>query len=149
MSSALAHATAPHPGEMFRDTIQSMSFHFASTLNRRDMEYALEFFAPDAVMIAPEHPGGCGKVAIRALLDKMFEKKPLTVALTQLSIVQFGDFAVETGEYAIQVAQTGRWKPDERGRYITGWRRRPHGDPLITLTIWSRSSSPLPQRLLV
>lgn len=140
MAFGLACTSAAHPGEIFRDVNQSLSIHFAAALNSHDIEYVLDFFAPDAVMITPDHPGGCGKAAIRCLLDRMFERKPMGVTLNQLSIAQFGDFAVEIGEYSMQVAEPGLGKHHERGKYVTGWRRQPRGEYLMTVTIWSRSS---------
>lgn len=138
MSGPMTFAVTPRPGEILKEIIERLTFEFASALNDQEVETALKFFSEDAVMIAPDRPGVCGKTAIRSLLYKVLDDGLLTVNLIQHSAAQLGDLAVEIGRYSMQVTQPHSGKRLENGKYVTGWRRQPSGEFLISVTIWTR-----------
>ena len=138
MSNSIALAITPRPGEILKEIIERLTFDFASALNDQDVESALKFFAEDAVMIAPDRPGVCGKAAIRNLLCRVLDDGHQAVNLIQRSVDQLGDLAVGIGRYSMQVAPPNFGNRFENGKYITGWRHQPDGDFLITVSIWTR-----------
>lgn len=140
MLSSLNYSTIPRPSETLKDIIALLTDTFAGALNHRNIAAALDYFSADAVMITPDRPGVCGKPAIHTLLDSMFDGSPVTVSLQPSSVAQLGDLAVALGEYSLWIVhpQLGKW--NDTGKFVTGWRRQPGGEYLMTVTIWSRSS---------
>ncbi|HKW89279.1 MAG TPA: DUF4440 domain-containing protein [Candidatus Acidoferrales bacterium] len=140
MLSFAQHPATLDPAQSLTEIIESLSFGLSSALNDRDIEAALYFFTPDAVMIAPDNPGVSGKPAIHTLFENMLANSSLALNLSQSSIGKFGDLAVEIGSYSMQLARPyfGKW--EDTGKYITAWRRQPTGQFLITVTVWTHNT---------
>lgn len=135
----MATPTTPMPGEILRDVVQRLTLLYLDAFNRQDIAEVLEFFAPDAVMLGPDHPGVNGKAAIRDLLRAMFAKGYAGLELGRNSMAHLGDLAVDIGYYTASVTRQGS-KREENGKYVTAWRRQPNGEFQITVTVWSTSS---------
>jgi ketosteroid isomerase-like protein len=135
----LASPATPRPGEILKDVIQRLTSLFVASLNKPDIEAALTYFAPDAVMLAPGRPGVKGKPAIGDLLREMVTSNYLTITLGRNSMAHLGDLAVEIGDYTMNVTQHNGNRREEAGKYVTAWRRQPGGEFMITVTVWSRN----------
>lgn len=140
MSFEPAHGATPRSDEILKELLRNLSFDFVSTLNRRDVEAALDYFGAEAVMLPPGLSATCGKNSIRGTLEKWFENGPLAVALIRHSVAHWGGLAVEVGTYLMRGVQANSGKSEDKGKYITAWRRQPDGKFLITATIWTRDS---------
>lgn len=129
--------TTPRPGEILKDVVQRLTSLFVAAFNKRDIEAVLTFYAPDAVLLPPDHPRVKGTTAIRDLLEEMFHAGYSNTTLERGSMAHLGDLAVEIGSYSMQVPDKEAHSRQESGKYVTAWRRQPNGEFQITVTIWS------------
>lgn len=133
----MATSTTPMPGEILREVVQRLTGLYLGAFNRQDVEGVLEFYALDAVMLGPDHPGVKGKDAIRELLKLMFATGYGNVELGRNSVANLGDLAVDIGSYSASMTVRQGGRREEMGKYVTAWRRQPNGEFQITVTVWS------------
>jgi ketosteroid isomerase-like protein len=135
----MATPATPKPGEILKDVVQRLTTLFVDAFNKQDIDSVLSFYAADAVMLGPDHPGVKGKAAIRELLKSMIHTGYSSLMLGRNSMAHLGDLAVDIGYYTANTAGRERevGKREENGKYVTAWRRQPNGEFLITVTVWS------------
>lgn len=133
----MATAATPMPGEILTEVVQRLTLLYLDAFNKQDVDGVLDFYAPDAVMLGPDHPGVKGTTAIRELLKSMFTSGYGGVALGRNSIANLGNLAVDVGYYTANVMTWQGGKREETGKYVTAWRRQANGEFQITVTVWS------------
>ena len=133
----MATPTTPMPGEILTEVVQRLTQLYIDSFNRQDLDALLDFFASDAVMLGPAHPGVKGRTAIRELLKAMFAQGYSSMSLGRNSIANLGNLAVDIGYYTSSVTNWQGGKREELGKYVTAWRRQENGEFQITVTVWS------------
>lgn len=133
----LATHTTPMPGEILTEVVQRLTLLYIEAFNKQDINTLLDFYAGDAVMLGPDHPGVKGKPAIRELLKSMFSVGYSGVKLGRNSLANLGDLAVDVGYYTANLSNRPGGKREESGKYVTAWRRQSNGEFQITVTVWS------------
>lgn len=112
--------TAVGPAEaIIRKTGEEWAKHW----NARDLDHVVAAYAEDAVYLPPHHAAVHGRNAIREYL-----KGPLAHGVTDLHfevtyIKDLGDLAWDVGTYTMTVPQPDGKKKQDRGKYLTVWRR--------------------------
>jgi uncharacterized protein (TIGR02246 family) len=128
------------PAEPLSDDVEAVirktGDDWAQHWNAKDLDKLVAAYAPDAVYLPPHHAAVHGRDAIREYL-----KGPLAHGVTGLSfevtyIKQAGDFAYDVGRYNMTVPHDGANKQD-RGKYLTVWRRQTDGRWHIAADAWS------------
>lgn len=122
--------------ENIEAVIRKAGDDWAKYWNAKDLDHLVSIYAPDAVYLPPHHGAVHGRDAIREYL-----KGPLAHGVTELSfevtyIKHDGNLAYDVGRYAMSVPQQGTRKQD-RGKYLTVWRRQTDGRWHITADAWS------------
>jgi len=114
-----ATTTTSNDAEAF---IRAADTRFAQAFNRGDWGAVTAIYANDAVSLMPNADAMRGSAAIRQNFNKM-QGTNANLTITPDRVVQSGDIAYETGTYS--TAMTGM---NDRGKYLTVWRRQPNGD---------------------
>jgi ketosteroid isomerase-like protein len=111
---------------------------FAEAVNRGDWGLIETFYADDAVMMAPNMEAARGPAAIRQAFQSFAPMRP-RLSLTSERVVQACDMAYETGTYTLQLHPGGGAPVNDRGKFVTVWRRMPDGQWKLVADIFNTS----------
>lgn len=106
--------------------IRSAGSRFAEAFNRSDWNAVTSFYADDAVTLMPNADMTRGSAAIRQGFNAMSGMSP-NLRITTDRVVQSGDLAYETGTYQMTMTPSGGTTTNDRGKYLTVWRRQADG----------------------
>ena len=82
------------------------------------------FYAPDAVVMAPNVPALHGRDAIRAFWTGFLGNGAIDLALTSDHVTQScSDLAVENGRYDLTITPKGGQAIHDTGKYIVVWKK--------------------------
>src|ERR1700760_2077029 len=81
------------------------------------------FYAPDAVVMAPNMPALRGRDAIRTFWAGFFTAGALDLTLTSDNVTQAGDVAVEMGHYDLSITPPGGQVVKDKGKYLVMWKK--------------------------
>jgi uncharacterized protein (TIGR02246 family) len=126
----------PTTADVVEQHISQIGQRWAQNWNARDLDKLIQAYAPDAVYMPPHHAAIHGRDAIREYL-----KTPMQHGVGELTyevtfIKHSGDLAYDVGRYTMSVPREGG-KRQDRGKYLTVWRRQGDGDWLIVADTWS------------
>ena len=99
---------------------------FADAFNHADWDTVAAFYADDAVTLMPNADAKHGRAAIRQGFNAMAGLNA-NLRLTTDRVVQSGDLAYETGTYDMTMSPSGTAPMNDRGKYLTVWRRQADG----------------------
>ncbi|MBZ5629059.1 MAG: SgcJ/EcaC family oxidoreductase [Acidobacteriia bacterium] len=116
--------------------ISKIGEQWARHWNAGDLDKLIQAYAPDAVYMPPHHPAVHGRDAIYEYL-----KTPIKHGVGELTyevtfIKHSADLAYDVGRYSMSVPRDGGLRQD-RGKYLTVWRRQPNAEWLIVADTWS------------
>ena len=116
--------------------IRAQAPKFADAFNRADWDAVAGMYTSDAVVLPPNMDLARGP-AIRATFAGFEPMKP-NMTITTDSVVQSCDVAYEYGTYDMRL--TGPDGPmNDRGKYVTIWRKQPDGTWKISLDMFNTS----------
>jgi ketosteroid isomerase-like protein len=118
--------------------IRTTGARFAEAFNSGDWNAVSGYYTDDAVMMAPNAETALGPAAIGQAFGGFQSMKP-NLALTTGRVVQSGDLAYEYGTYRMQMTPPGGATMNDRGKYLTVWRRMPDGTWRIAADIFNTS----------
>jgi uncharacterized protein (TIGR02246 family) len=126
----------PTAADAVEQHITQIGAQWARNWNAGDLGKLIQAFAPDAVYMPPHHAAVHGRDAILEYL-----KTPMRHGVGELTyevtfVKHSGDLAYDVGRYTMSVPQA-RGKRQERGKYLTVWRRQLTGEWLIVADTWS------------
>jgi ketosteroid isomerase-like protein len=82
------------------------------------------YYAPDAVAMAPNLPALHGREAIRKFWVDLFANGAIDLALTSDNVTQSGsDVAVEMGHYDLSITPAGGQVIKDKGKYLVMWKK--------------------------
>ena len=120
-------APAPDPA-VVRRLIDSSNTALAAALQAEDVAAHNAIYAPDGIVMMSNTPASKGSDAIREHATGMFAGVNFTdVKFTTESLEVSGDLAVETGSYAMTITPQGGKAMQDKGKYITVWKRQADG----------------------
>ncbi len=122
--------------------IRAEAPRFMEAFNRADWDAVSRFFADDAVALAPNSEIARGPAAIRQTFSAFQSMKP-RLSFSSDRIVQSCDMAYEYGTYQMQMSSSAGAAMNDRGKYVTVWRKMPGGEWKIVATS-STTSLPAP-----
>jgi uncharacterized protein (TIGR02246 family) len=126
--------------EADRTAIRQGDENYVKLANAKDFKGAAALYAEDAILLLPNQAAVQGRAAIQAAL----ETSPASnFQLQILEIEGRGDLAYERGTYSETVTPTGAAPIEDRGKYLTIWRKQADGSWKMLRDIWN-SDLPLP-----
>ncbi len=116
--------------------ISRIGEQWAQHWNAGDLDKLIQAYAPDAVYMPPHHAAVHGRDAIYEYL-----KTPMRHGVGELTyevtfIKHSGDLAYDVGRYSMTVPRDNG-KRQDRGKYLTVWRRQANGEWQIAADMWS------------
>lgn len=118
--------------------IRAAGTRFAEALNSGDWAVIETFYADDAAMMAPNMEAARGPVAIRQAFQSFAPMRP-RLSIASDRVVQACDMAYETGTYTLQLHPAGGAPIQDRGKFVTVWRRMPDGQWKLVADIFNTS----------
>ena len=109
----------------------------ASAFKRGDVEAILRAYAPDAVVLPPNSPAIQGIPAIRQLWKSLLVAGYRNATLQFDQIQHWGDVALVTGRYTVEISSIPGTLAVDRGSYVGHWRRMADGQFRVTLSLCS------------
>jgi len=135
LSAACSNQTAQQPAPPL-DTrkadeaaIRAASAEWSKSAQARDLDKSVSYYAEDAVDFIDKGALVKGKNSIRlAWKDILAPTAPtLSFATTFVEVARSADLAYEYGTYDL-VTEVKKGKPnDEKGKYVTVWKKQPDG----------------------
>jgi uncharacterized protein (TIGR02246 family) len=130
-SNQTAQQPAPPPDTRKADeaAIRAASAEWNKAAQARDLDKSVSYYAEDAVDFIDKGALVKGKNSIRlAWKDILAPTAPaLSFATTFVEVARSGDLAYEYGTYDL-VTEVKKGKPtDEKGKYVTVWKKQPDG----------------------
>lgn len=142
-AKAISARKAPRPARTANAAavIRTIGNEWAKRWNAGDLEGLVAIYAKDAVYLPPHHDAVHGREAIREYL-----KGPLSHGVSDLAfdvtyIKQDVNVAWDVGTYRMNVPQNAGIKKEDRGKYLTVWKRA-GAKWLITADSWSSDLPP-------
>jgi uncharacterized protein (TIGR02246 family) len=82
------------------------------------------FYAPDAVVMAPNYPALRGRDAIQQFWSGFLASGTVDLALTSTNVMQpSSDVAIETGRYDLSLRPASGQAVKDAGKYIVVWKK--------------------------
>jgi ketosteroid isomerase-like protein len=85
------------------------------------------FYAPEAVLMPPNHPIVEGRKAIQNFLQGLMDGGFVGITLETTSVESAGRLAYGRGRYRLAMAPAGGEPVHETGKYIVAYSRQPNG----------------------
>ncbi len=85
------------------------------------------FYAPDAVLMPPNHPLVKGQARIRAFLQGLIDGGLSRIVLRTSRIESAGDLAYGRGAYTLTLTPPGGAPVEDAGKYVVVYRRQGRG----------------------
>jgi len=131
----LSHRKAAKPAGAVL-TIRQIGSDWARHWNAGDLDQVVATYAPDAVYLPPHHEAVHGCDSIREYLEAPLGHGVTDLAFDVTYIKQSGNVAWDVGTYRMSVPQNDGTKREDRGKYLTVWKRA--GTKwVITADAWS------------
>jgi len=132
---SLPHRKAAKPASAGL-TIRRIGSDWARHWNAGDLDQVAATYAPDAVYLPPHHEAVHGRDSIREYLRAPIGHGVTDLAFDVTYIKQSGNVAWDVGTYRMSVPQSGGTKREDRGKYLTVWKRA-GAKWVITADAWS------------
>jgi len=120
------------------DAIRQLDAAFMKAANAKNAAAVVKaFYAPDAVLMPPNHPLCEGRADIQAFLQGLIDGGFGSIKLDTVTVERAGDLAYGRGSYTLQMAPPGGPPFQDVGKYIVVYRRQPSGGWRATTDIFN------------
>jgi ketosteroid isomerase-like protein len=124
---ALKKAPAPKaPGAA--DAIRQLDTDFMKAANAKNAATLVKaFYAPDAVLMPPNHAAVEGRGNIQGFLQSLIDSGLTSIKLETTTIASAGDLAYGRGRYTLALSPPDGAPVEDVGKYVVVYRRQPGG----------------------
>src|SRR5438309_9288528 len=123
--------------ENIKAEIRASMAQSAGAFARGDIEGILRAYSPDAIVLPPNSPAIQGIPAIRQLWKSLLVAGYRNATLQFDQIQHWGDVALVTGRYTVEISSIPGTLAVDRGSYVGHWRRMADGQFRVTLSLGS------------
>jgi len=125
--SGMAAEAANDPA-VVRQSIEAANAKFTDAMSKGDTATMFANYADDATMMMAGAPAWNGRAAIATGLSGMMSQYAVTnPKFTTWDVMVSGDVAVETGAYEMTMQEKGKKAINDKGKYLTVWKRQADG----------------------
>ena len=122
-----AKRPAPKPA-VAADAIRRLDSEFMKAANARNAAGVVKaFYAPDAVLMPPNHALVEGHAQIQSFLQGLIDSGFTSIKLETTTIASAGDLAYGRGHYTLALSPPGGAPVQHVGKYIVVYRRQANG----------------------
>lgn len=95
----------------------------------KDVDAAISFLSEDAMEFAPGKPVISGREALRKSWLETMSAPDTSLAWkpTRVEVARSGDLAISTGSYEYSMKDPKGKLVQDRGKYVTVWKKQPNG----------------------
>ncbi len=133
----------PIPRNEVEGHIRTVGDQWARHWNAGELDKLIEAYAEDAVYMPPHHAAVHGRQAIHEYLHGPMKHGVTDLVYEVTFIRHSGDLAYDVGRYTMNVPQKEGGKRQDRGKYLTVWKRQSTGAWKIVADAWSSDLPPL------
>lgn len=110
------------------EAIGALDAQFMKAANAKDSAALVRaFYAPNAVLMPPNHPIAEGREGIRGFLQGLMDSGFAGIKLETTSTASAGDLAYGRGKYTLSLSPPGGAPVEHIGKYIVVYRRQANG----------------------
>jgi len=126
-STKAAKRTAPKAAGA-ADAIHRLDAEFMKAANARNAAALVKaFYAPDAVLMPPNHGAVEGREKIAGFLQGLIDSGLTSIKLDTSTVASVGDLAYGQGRYTLDLSPPGGTPIQDVGKYIVVYRRQANG----------------------
>ncbi len=108
--------------------IRQLDKAFMRAANAKDAgALVAAFYAPEAVLMPPNHPIVKGRVPIRGFLQGLMDGGLTSLTIKTSRIESAGDLAYGRGTYTLSITPPGGAPVQDTGKYLAVYRRKGRG----------------------
>jgi uncharacterized protein (TIGR02246 family) len=122
--------------------VHALAERLREAVNHSDVSGIGDCWAPDGVMLPPNHPIVAGKNAIEDHFSRAFASRRLTFTFTDSVIAVHGDVAIERLHYTVTARALDGETSEDVGKGIHICTRRADGTWQLAQDIWNSDRSP-------
>jgi ketosteroid isomerase-like protein len=133
---------APDSVERDREAIRRTTAELLGAVNASNAEVCLALWAPDGVLMPPNHPSVHGQQAIGEYFRRLFLGRQFRYAFTSSHIHVAGDTALERVTYTVVIRSgVGAVPIEDVGKGLHVYGRQANGSWKLTCDIWNSDRS--------
>ena len=122
-----ARRPAPRPPGA-ADAIRQLDAEFMKAAGARNAGALVKaFYAPDAVLMPPNHPAVEGRASIQSFFQGFIDSGLTSIKLETPTIASAGDLAYGRGHYSLSMSPPGGTPVQDVGKYVVAYRRQANG----------------------
>lgn len=126
-----------------REAIRQLDAAMMGAAKARDAAALVAaFYAPDAVLMPPNHPEVKGKKAIQAFFQGLMDQGVTAVKLETRVTADAGDLAYGRGRYTLTIEPAGGAPMRDVGKFVVVYRRQPDRQWRAVADIFNSDSAP-------
>lgn len=124
--------------------IRQQSIAWSAASQSHDVDKALSFYAPDAVVLSDQYPISITPSAIRAGWQGLLSDKSVTLSWKTTAVVaaKSGDIAYEYGAYTMDITGKDGQVSTRHGKYVVAWKKQPDGTWKVAVDTDNADSAP-------
>jgi ketosteroid isomerase-like protein len=116
------------PAPKAADAIRRLDAEFMKAANARNAGALVKaFYAPDAVLMPPNHAAVEGRANIQGFLQGLIDSGLTSIKLETTTIASAGNLAYGRGRYTLAMSPPGGAPVEDVGKYVVVYRREPSG----------------------
>ncbi len=135
--------TISMPNDEVEAHIRTIGDQWARHWNAKELDKLIESYAEDAVYMPPHHPAAHGRKAIREYLEVPMRRGVTDLVYEVTFIRHSGDLAYDVGRYRMTIPQADGTTRQDKGKYLTVWKRQGNGPWKIVADAWSSDMPPV------
>ena len=110
------------------DAIRQLDVEFMKAANARNAGALVKaFYAPDAVLMPPNHAIVEGRTGIQGFLQSLIDGGFTSIKLDTTTVASAGDLAYGRGRYTLSMSPPGGAPVQDIGKYVVVYRRQANG----------------------
>lgn len=134
--------TAGAAQEKVRDAVERANRTFIAAYAAHDSARVAALYARDASVFPPGAARANGRVAVRKVWQGAMDAGVTNVSVHTLEVNASGNFAYESGEYALDAPGKDGKLAHSAGKYVVVWKRSKEGTWQLFRDIWNESPAP-------
>lgn len=144
-ATGMAAGTLAEPNvSEIRTTIEAQNQKAMSAMLAGDLAGSLMNYADSTVVMMPGMPAMRGRMAYEAGFKGMMDAMKITAATFHTDdVMASGDLAVETGTFAMTTVPKGGKPMEDKGKYISVWKKQTDGSWKIVRDINNSDMMPM------
>ena len=142
-SMKAAKRAAPTAAGGAANAIHRLDAEFMKSASARNAGALVKaFYAPDAVLMPPNHGAVEGREKIAGFLQGLIDSGLTSIKLDTTTVASAGDLAYGQGRYTLNLAPPGGSPVQDVGKYVVVYRRQANGSWRAVSDIFNSDNPP-------